>query len=283
MNIKDIAIAAFVQALWGVGFTLCKPAMDAFPPLLATTIVYIVVALALTPFARKLKTPIGWVILISTLAGSVQTSLILSSLHLLPASLANLLLQLTVPFAVVISWLFRDETPSARAIVGCGIALLGVAVVIGWPEGSNSWLGIGMMAAGALSWAVAQNLIRHHNVDDGLSLYAGMARWAVPQMMLATLVLETDHARYLSGASWGDWVLIVVLAIAGFAGGYVLWYRLLSRNRIDQLLPFGLLMAPIGVATSVAILGETLQPSLLLGGATILLGLAIINWRRKAA
>jgi O-acetylserine/cysteine efflux transporter len=281
MSFKDIWIAIFVQAVWAIGFTLCKPAMNAFPPLMTTTIIYFVVAVCLAPLAKPLKTPFGWMLLISILAGSAQTSLILSGLHLLPAILANLLMQLTMPFAIIISWLFRDERPSVRGVLGCGLALLGVGIVIGWPDQGGSWLGVGFMIAGAMCWAVAQNLIRHHGVDDGLSLYAGLARWSVPQMLLISLLMEANHASYVVQATWADWALIVALGITGFAGAYALWYRLLARNRIDHLLPFTLLMVPIGVASSVLLLGETLYPSLILGGTIVVGGLAIIHWRRR--
>jgi len=70
----------------------------------------------------------------------------------------------------------------------------------------------------------------------------------------------------------------VAIALVGFAGGYILWYRLLVRNRIDQLLPFTLLMPPIGVATGVMWFEEPLRSSLLAGGGVILAGLAVVVW-----
>ena len=283
MSFRDIWLATLVQAVWAIGFTLCKPAMDAFPPLMATTIIYSVVAISLAPLARPLKTPLGWLIFISVLAGSAQTSLILTGLHLLPAILANLLLQMTMPFTIILSWLFRDERPSARGAVGCALALLGVAIVIGWPDQGGSWLGVVSMLAGAMSWAVAQNLIRHHAIDDGLSLYAGLARWSVPQMLLVSLLLEDNHLQHLTQATWPAWVLIVVLGLTGFAGAYALWYRLLARNRIDHLLPFTVLMVPIGVGSSILLLGDRANTSLILGAAIVVAGLAIIHWRRAPA
>jgi O-acetylserine/cysteine efflux transporter len=229
--------------------------------------------------AKPIKTPVGWMILISFLAGSLQTSLNLYGLYLLPATLANLLLQLTAPFAIMISWTFRDERPTWKAASGCALALLGVAIVIGLPDDLGSWLGIGAITAGALIWAIAQNLIRHHGRDGGLSLYAALGRWSFPQMLLISLIFESNQMDRAREAGFEAWALIVSLSISGFAAGYALWYGLLSRNRIDHLLPFTLLVAPAGVLTSVALLGEPLRASLVIGGATILLGLAVINWR----
>src|ERR1051325_9403407 len=63
MPAKDIGLAVLVQVIWGVGFTLMKPTMSAFPPLLFIALVYAVIALAATPLAPKSRTPFVWMML----------------------------------------------------------------------------------------------------------------------------------------------------------------------------------------------------------------------------
>ena len=123
--------------------------------------------------------------------------------------------------------------------------------------------------------------MRLRSKDSGAAFYGAMARHAAPQALLASLWFEQDQLGFLARATIGNWVALVAIAILGFAGGYVLWYHLLIRNRIDHLLPFTLLMPHIGVATGL-MLGETLHQSLLIGGAVILAGLAIIMWPHRA-
>jgi O-acetylserine/cysteine efflux transporter len=285
MPALDIALAVLVQLIWGVGFTSMKPFVAAFPPMLFIALVYAVVALAVTPLAPRSTTPFRWMMLIAALGGSVQSCLLALGLSLLPASTSTLLLQLTVPFAILLSWAARIDRPNLRNGLGCVVALAGVAIVIGAPDERNSWVGVAMIAIASLSWSAAQILIRLRCRDSGATFYAAMARHAWPQALIASLLLERDQLAQLARASVGDWVGLVVLALAGFAGGYILWYRLLVRNRIDQLLPFTLLMPPIGVATGVMWFGEPLRASLIAGGMVILLGLAIVVWpsRRGAA
>jgi O-acetylserine/cysteine efflux transporter len=141
-----------------------------------------------------------------------------------------------------------------------------------------------LIAIASLSWSAAQILIRLRCRDSGATFYAAMARHAWPQALIASLLLERDQLGRLASASTGDWVGLVAIALIGFAGGYILWYHLLVRNRIDQLLPFTLLMPPIGVATGVLWFGESLRSSLIAGGMVILLGLAVVVWptRRRA-
>ena len=283
MPAKDIGLAVLVQVIWGVGFTLMKPAMGAFPPLLFIALVYAIIALVATPLAPRSRTPFWWMMLIAALGGSAQSCLLAFGLTMLPATTSNLLLQLTVPFAVLMSWAARIDQPSLRNGIGCVVALAGVAVVIGAPGESNSWLGIAMIAIAAFSWALAQILIRLRCSDSGATFYAAMARHAWPQALIASLLFERDQLGWIARATINDWIGLVAIALIGFAGGYMLWYRLLVRNRIDQLLPFSLLMPPVGVTTGVLYLGESLRNSLLLGGGIILLGLAVIVWPSRRA
>lgn len=283
MPFKDVGLALLVQVIWGVGFTLMKPAMDgAFPPLLFVTLAYGIVALTLTPLVSRSETPFGWMALIALLGGSAQSCLLAYGLTVLPASTSSLLLQLTVPFAVLMSWAARIDRPSWQNGIGCLTALIGVAVVIGAPGEEYSWFGIAAIAIGSLFWAFAQILIRLRSKTSGSSFYAAMARHAAPQCLIASLLFEQDQIGVLARATLGNWAALIAIAILGFAGGYVLWYRLLVRNRIDHLLPFQLLMPPIGVATGIFFLGEDLDTSLLVGGSVIVLGLAVIVWPTRA-
>ena len=279
MPLKDVALAVLVQVIWAVGLTSMKPAMEgAYPPLLFIALAYGIVALVLTPITPRSTTPFWWMTLIALLGGSGQSCLLALGVTLLPASTSTLLLQLTVPFAVLMSWAVRIDRPSWRNGIGCLVSLIGVAIVIGAPGEDYSWFGILAVAAAALAWALAQVLIRLRAKGSGATFYGAMARHAAPHALIASLIFEQDQAGVLARASLGNWAALLAIAILGFAGGYVLWYRLLVRNRIDHLLPFTLLMPPIGVASAVMWQDEALHASLLLGGLVIVLGLAVIVW-----
>jgi O-acetylserine/cysteine efflux transporter len=70
--------------------------------------------------------------------------------------------------------------------------------------------------------------------------------------------------------------MVIVLAAAGYALPYTIWYGLLRRYRVDQVTPFALLMPVTGILASAVFLGE--RPSLLalVGGVVILAGLALV-------
>jgi O-acetylserine/cysteine efflux transporter len=59
MKPTDIALALTVPILWGFGFTLAKPAVAHFPPLLLMAMTYAVTGLCLCRRIREVKTPMA--------------------------------------------------------------------------------------------------------------------------------------------------------------------------------------------------------------------------------
>ncbi len=283
MPLHHIALAILIQILWGPIYTLAKPAVGSwFSPVLLVTIVYGTVALLLSPFYPRAKTPAKTLILLAFFGGTLQSTAVYYALMLLPASTAVLLMQLSVPVAIIASWCLGRDKPNLKNGLGALLCLVGVAIVIGKPEGTTAYLGVLAMLVCVTSWATTQAFIPIVAKDHGTALYAAIARYATPQMIVAALLLEgstllpTIEAIPLNG-----WLGVLGIAAFGFALPYSIWYWLLMRHRVDEVTPFTLLMPVFGVATAAWQLGEPLSPGLLAGGALILLGLGVIVWRGR--
>jgi O-acetylserine/cysteine efflux transporter len=281
MPARDIALAVFIQVLWGPIYTLCKPALSWFPPLIMVAIVYIVVAALFTPFMPRPKTPARTLILMSLFGGALQTSMVFVALTYLPASTAVLVMQLQLPVAVVASWFIGRDKPSVKNSIGSLVCLAGVAIVVGMPEATDAWYGILAMLIGVVSWSVVQAMIPVIAKDQGMTLYTAMARYAAPQMIVAALVLEHDRLPELATVPVTGWLAVIGISLFGFALPYAIWYWLLMRHRVDELTPFLLLMPVFGVAVAALQLNEPLPPSLLLGGLVVILGLGLIVFPRR--
>jgi O-acetylserine/cysteine efflux transporter len=61
------------------------------------------------------------------------------------------------------------------------------------------------------------------------------------------------------------------------AGGYALWYRLVGRYRLSQVMPFTLLVPVTSVAGGIVMLGERLTVNVALGGLIIMAAVAAIQ------
>jgi len=189
--------------------------------------------------------------------------------------------QAQVPFAVLAAWIIGGERLEVKRLVGIGISGIGIIVIAGAPEAIGSLLSLSFVLLGTLSWGISQGLARRLGRDSGPTLTAAIMTYAAPQMLVASLVLESGQITAIQTASWHDWFAVVLLSIGGFAIAYSIWYGLLQRHRIDQIAPFALLMPFIGVVVSVAALGEQLSAGAAIGGGVIVLGLAVIILDRR--
>jgi O-acetylserine/cysteine efflux transporter len=174
----------------------------------------------------------------------------------------------------------RDK-PNLKNTLGSVVCMIGIVIVVGKPDASDAWFGLAAMFLGVASWAIAQAAIPVVAKDQGMALYAGMTRYAAPQMIVMSLIFEHGQLHTLADAPLGAWAAVPIIAMSGFAFPYAIWYWLLMRHRVDELLPFVLLMPIVSIVVATEMLGESLPPTLLIGGAVIVAGLGVVVLKRR--
>jgi O-acetylserine/cysteine efflux transporter len=278
MSPKDIAIALVPPLSWGAGFTLAKPAVEQFQPLFMMAMIYTALVIVLIPTARApIRTPWLSLFAIAAFAVPIQGVFIFLGLKYLPASVATLVLQVQVPFAVLLGWLVGGEEINTRKILGTFVALAGVAAVVGLPHEPPAMLPVLYIILGSLFWAFGQVLARKLGRDSGIIQLQGMAIAGLPQIILATLIFEQGQWDSVRTAGLEQWLALGFVAGVGFYVGYAVWFSLLRRHRMDELAPFVLLMPVIGIVTAAVLLGERISPIQVAGGLVILAGLSIVT------
>ncbi len=278
MQPRNLLLALVPPLCWGTGFTLTKPAVSHFQPLFLMFLVYAAIAAVMVVTLRAWpRTPWYKLFLIAACSVTIQGALLFTAIAHVDVTTASLVLQTQVPIAIVLGWLLLGEALNARKIIGTAIALTGVAIVIGLPEQKPPFLPVlAIIGAGAV-WALGQVLTRLWSVDTGLMVLKANALFGVPQLLLATLLIERGQWQSLVTAGAREWFYLAFVGMIGFYVAYVAWFTLLKRVRVDEATPFVLLMTPIGVLTAVIWLGEQLQLPQVVGGAILLLGLAVVS------
>jgi len=280
MKPTDIALALTVPVLWGFGFALAKPAVAHFPPLLLMAMTYGVTGLCLSRRIPAVRTPFATLTMLALFVATIQAGLIFYGLAQLPASVAVLILQSSVPFSVLFAWPMAGERPTAKRLLGMGLSFVGIVIIVGAPKEAPSWIPALMVFAGAAFWALGQAAARRFGRDDGTTLTAGIAVHALPQMLLASALLEHGQWASIVSATPRDWATFAAFSLLGFVLAYSIWYGLLRRYRVDQVMPFSLLMPVVGVLTGMLLLGEKMTMNELAGGAVVMAGLAVVIFTR---
>ena len=278
MTRRQIFLALLPPLFFGTGFTVAKPAVTHFPPLFMMLMVYGAIALAMALTRRsRLKTPWASIVVISAFAVTIQGAFLFWGLRGVSATAANLILQIQVPIAVVLDWLIMKQRLDLQKSIGTLMATLGVVIVIGLPEEPPAILPAMMIVASGFFWALGQVLARKLSHDDGPGLLKANAYGSVPQLLLATLLIEDGQIESLRSAGFLEWSMLAFVAVVGFYLAYTAWFSLLKQCSMDEVAPFILLMPVVGIVAAFILLGEQISPVQLAGGAVILLGLVIVS------
>lgn len=278
MKTKTLLLALAAPLCWGTGLTLAKPATTHFPPIFMMFLIYsAITVVTLLTVRQKIKTPWTAVLAISAFNVTIQGTLLFWGLRGVEATTVNLVLQTQVPMAIILGWLIADEALDRRKLIGMAIALAGVAIVIGLPEKRPAPVPVALIVVSGFFWALGQVLARKLSQDSGVVLLKANALYATPQLVVATALIETGQWQAIQTADPTQWATLAFVAVVGFYLAYIAWFSLLRHCRMDEAAPFVLLMTPIGVLTAIIVLGERMSLAQVVGGAVLLLGLAIVN------
>jgi drug/metabolite transporter (DMT)-like permease len=277
----DIARAVAVALIWGMGYVIAKGAMAAFPPILLMAFRFAVTAALLGWVAGPLRGNLPRLIAMSVVGAAIQYSLTFTGVSGVDAGLAALVMQLEVPFLVLLGALFLGERPGLRRWLGMAVAFAGVGLIAGQVRFEGEWIFLVMLAGGAFSWASGQVMVRGIRGMEGLAVTAWTAVLATPQLFLVSFLFEDGQAEAIAAAGPGVWAAVVYLGVVMTALGYWLWNTLLLRHEVGRVAPYLLLMPMFSVMGGVLFLGESPSIGQLAGGAVVLIGVAIITVERR--
>ena len=273
----EVGMAVLVSLIWGMGFVVAKGAMEHFPPILLMALRFSVTCLALIPFLGQVGANFPRLLLMSVVGASLQYSLTFTGVSNLGAGLSALVVQLEVPFLVLLGAVLLGERPGMRKWIGIIIAFCGVGVIASQESFSGSILPILLVVGGAFTWAFGQVLVRGIRDMSGLSITAWTAVLAVPQLFILSALFETGQIAALATAGPQDWSATIYLGLVMTALGYFLWNSLLLRQEVNRVAPFLLLLPVFSVIGGIIFLGEQLTLFRLAGGGVVLSGVALIT------
>lgn len=276
LRLMDMALGLGVALVWGLGLVFAKAAISHFPPILLMAFRFTVTAAVLVWFIKPAKNQIRTLFLISFISATLQYSLTFSGLAGLDASATALIIQLEIPFLVIIGAIFLNETPGWRRWVGILIAFFGVYQITGEPRIGNAVGSVMMVVGGGLTWAIGQAMVRQLKDITGLTVAAWVAVLACPQLFVMSAVFETGQIAALQSAGWVVWSAVAYLGIIMTALGYYMWYTLIRRTPVSEAAPYLLTLPLFSILGGSFFLGETISEQTLIGGGIIVFGVSLI-------
>jgi len=281
---QHLAMMVLVQFLWGANFAVAKFGLDSFSPIFFVALRFSIVAILLVgvvglPRRDKLLRLLP----LSVTMGVMHFTLIFLGMSKLDAATSSIAVQLQTPFAAIMAAFFFGETLGWRRIVGMIIAFAGVLLIAGEPRFSaDPWPLLAVIGA-ALAWAVGNIQVKALGDEiDAVTLNGWIAILAAPQLLLASWLIEGPQWQHIPEASLVSWAALLFQAVVIAIFTYWIWYNMMRRYPVNQVMPFTLLLPVAGVAAGALLRGEDVTWQMIVGGLATVAGVAIIVIRRPA-
>jgi O-acetylserine/cysteine efflux transporter len=220
---------------------------------------------------------------LSITMGVMHFTLIFLGMKNLDAATSSIAVQLQTPFAAILAAFFLGETLGWRRILGMVIAFGGVILIAGEPRFSaNPWPLMAVIGA-ALVWAIGNVQVKALGDElDAVTLNGWIAILAAPQLLIASWLIEGPQWQHIPEVGWQGWASLLFQAIVIAIFTYWIWYNMMRRYPVNQVMPFTLLLPLIGVAAGAVMRGEEVTWQMMVGGLATVAGVAIIVIRRPA-
>ncbi len=281
MTPRDVGALLLVAAVWGMNFAVVKVGLAELPPIFFVALRFAAVAAVLLPFVRLSRNKLPQLVALSVTLGGLHFSMMFIGLRGLDVATSAIAIQLQVPFAAILAAIVFKDKLGWRRLLGMAIAFGGVALIAGEPRFGGNLLPLVLVVSAALVWSIANIQIKALGDEvDVFALSAWVALLAAPQLFLVTFLFEDGQVDALLAASWRAWGAIAYQVVLVTIFGYGVWYSVMRRHPINQVMPFTLLVPLFGVLSGIIFLDERLTVPMLIGSAATIAGVAIIVVRR---
>jgi drug/metabolite transporter (DMT)-like permease len=281
----SIVLLVLVMLSWGSTYVVTKSGLAELPPMLFALLRFSVASLVLVPLAlgrggaRRLPRPVPWVRLwLMALFGVALYYVAFNAALTFTTASQGALVQSSIPVVtavMAIAWL--GERVTAPRMLGIGLAVAGVLLIVARsaPDATarDPLAGNLLMFGSVLVWGVYTMLAKRMADEDPLAVTACVS--ALGTVLLIPAALAEAAGRPAPAITLANATRIAYLGAVPSAIGYLLYSRALRDLEASQVGTFINLVPVVGVASGVVLLGETMTPLAVVGGALVLAGVWI--------
>ncbi len=280
LSVFAMLMALTVALAWGFNFAASKFSLLHFPPFFVIFIRYVIVAVVLLPFARKIDLSWKQLCLLSLLMVTLHFTLVFTAIWLgLDLGTTVIAIQLGAPFSCIFGAIFLKDYLGPWRSFGMLVAFSGIVVIAGTPSVTGNSLAFFLTVAGAAAWAASNVYMKSLKQTAIMPLLFWTALFSLPQTLAVSLLIESDHIELLQTAPTSAWAGIIYSGLVSTILGYGLWYWLIRKYDVTQIVPFALAVPIGGFSSGIVFFGESLTSVMMIGAALTILGVAIITVR----
>lgn len=277
---RDLALVAIINLAWAGNVLAVKYAVTAVPPVTAAALRYTIVLLIALPWLRVVRGRMPGLLGAALAQGALWIAFLnLSFAHASSIAALSLVGQLGVPISLGLAVLLLGERVRLTRSLAVAGALLGVAVIGFDPAIANQGWPIALSIAAAFSYAIGAILLRGMGGVHPFTIFAWIGLTAAPMLIAGSLLFEPGAIAALPHASARGLTAIGYSALFSSLIGHAGATYLYGRYPVSTIAPLFIPSPVIGAALAVIVLGNPVTPRLIIGGAIVMIAVAVITLR----
>lgn len=273
----EIAAIVAIIVVWGVNNAGAKLATETLSPLLVGAIRFGIASACLLAFVRPPFPDWKSLLLIVILGGPIQYGLAYTAYWLAtdvsPVTVAN---QLWIPFTTLFAFLILGERLSRAALIGMGVAFVGVAWMTLDAHAIKDWRAILVAIAAGAAWGVTTVVARRTTSIPPLKMQGLLALGAFPVMALGSAVFERGQWEAIQRATPMVWASLIWAGVVSSVLATTLLFWLVQRREAGRVTPYLLVTPVVSMLIGWGFMGDILTPQILVGSTITMGGVALV-------
>ena len=278
---RDYFLIFLIVVLWGIHAPIIKLGIEEIEPFLLNFIRFFLTAMGLICIAGKINlADIKKLIPVSLLfvCGNLMFAYI--ALDIITSNSFVIIIQIAQPITILCAYVLFGEKFGLYTVFGILVSFIGLIIIFGAPDIVQHPIGAFLAVLAALSWSLGSLAMKNTGHIPPVKFLCYSYLLASPIALGATLYFEEDHLNVIKTADSIilSFVVFYQVVIMGFMT--FVWAGLMARNQAQLVTPFLMAQPIFAVIASYYLLGETLNKNIILGGTIIMIGIAVINFRK---
>lgn len=273
----EIAAIVAIIVIWGVNNAAAKVATEVLPPLMTGALRFAIAAACLIPFVRPPFPNWKSLLLIVCIGGPLHYGLVYLAFWLAhdvsPVSVAT---QLWVPFTALFAFVVLGEKLSRFALIGMGVAFLGVAWMTLDAHAIEDWKAVAVGVVAASAWAMTTVIARRTTSIPPLKMQGLLALVALPTLAFASAFFERGQFEALQKADALIWACLIWAGVVSSVLATTLVFWLVQKRPAGRVTPYLLATPVVSILIGWSLMGDVLTPQILTGAALTMVGVAVV-------
>lgn len=274
-----------VVVFWGANFVFIKLALVEFP--IYTLLFYRVlfVALLMLPFvARPIWSELKLLLITSAfLVLGHFGFLFLAVLNTTNIGTVSVILQLSIPFSVLLAWIFYQDNPGRVKLFGLSLSFVGVLVLFYDPAMFQNLVALGFATLSAMFLGCYYVLVKKIKRTSPVTIVAYTSLFGVPFLYIISLFQGDDLLLFFQVESIEAWGSFAFTVLGSSILAHSLWAWLIKHQNISLISPFLLLVPVVASALSSLIFGEVISWFFVVASSFILFGVFLVFFDYRVA